>query len=481
MADNLEVHEEFLGLYHVDSIDAATVTMTITDLFQHFGLSIGRLRAQCYDGASAMSGSRSGVAKRIRDLEPKAFFVHCYGHALNLSACGTLKQCKPLRNALETTHEITKLIKYSPRREAIFQKIKDSLPVESSGTGAGIRVLCPTHWTVRAVSLKSILDNFSVLQETWEKAVEVVKDSETKARIRGIAVQMSTFDYFYGNLLGQLVLKHVDNLSSTLQHKTMSAAEGQTLARMTVETLESIRNDASFDLFWQSTKKKAESLDIEEPRLPRQRKTPKRFDDGTSAGEFHSSPVSFYKQIYYEVLDMMINCIKQRFSQPGYQSFQSMETLLIKACMQENFDSELSDVCQTYQGDLDEDLLQAQLLTLGVSYSQSEQEDSGNMSVFNIREYLQNQSTAQLSLLSQVKHLMQLLLVMPATNASSERSFSALRRVKTYLRATMTQERLNHMMVLHVHKDSTDSLDLKKAVNEFISCSEHRTGIFAKF
>ena len=58
-----------------------------------------------------------------------------------------------------------------------------------------------------------------------------------------------------------------------------------------METLESIRNDASFDLFWQSTKKKADSLDIEEPRLPRQRKTPKRFDDGTSAGEFHSSPV----------------------------------------------------------------------------------------------------------------------------------------------------------------------------------------------
>lgn len=89
------------------------------------------------------------------------------------------------------------------------------------------------------------------------------------------------------------------------------------------------------------------------------------------------------------------------------------------------------------------------------------------MSVFNIREYLQNQSTAQLSLLSQVTRLMQLLLVMPATNASSERSFSALRRVKMYLRATMTQEQLNHMMILHVHKDSTDSLDLKKGVNEF--------------
>lgn len=50
---------------------------------------------------------------------------------------------------------------------------------------------------------------------------------------------------------------------------------------------------------------------------------------------------------------------------------------------------------------------------------------------------------------------------MLAMNATSESSFSALRRVKTYLRATMTQERLNHIMVLHVHKDSIDSLDLK--------------------
>lgn len=112
----------------MDSIEAARVAMVITDVFQRYGLSIGRLRGQCYDGASAMSGSRSGVAKRILDLEPKDFFVHCYGHALNLSACDTLKQCKVLHDALETTHKITKLIKYSPRREAIFQR-KSSIRV----------------------------------------------------------------------------------------------------------------------------------------------------------------------------------------------------------------------------------------------------------------------------------------------------------------------------------------------------------------
>ena len=44
------------------------------------------------------------------------------------------------------------------------------------------------------------------------------------------------------------------------------------------------------------------------------------------------------------------------------------------------------------------------------------------------------------------------MLVMPATNAVSERSFSALKRVKTYLRSNTGEVRLNHLMLLHVHK-----------------------------
>ena len=67
---------------------------------------------------------------------------------------------------------------------------------------------------------------------------------------------------------------------------------------------------------------------------------------------------------------------------------------------------------------------------------------------------------------------------MPATNATSERSFSALRRVKNYLRSTMTQQRLNNLMVLHVHKDITDQIELKAVATEFVADSEHRLNIF---
>ena len=56
-------------------------------------------------------------------------------------------------------------------------------------------------------------------------------------------------------------------------------------------------------------------------------------------------------------------------------------------------------------------------------------------------------STAEKDLMSQVVTLVLLLLVMPATNAISERSFSAMKCIKTYFRSTMLQERLNATMV----------------------------------
>jgi hypothetical protein len=103
VTQELEVHEEFVGLYHVASINAATLTTAITDVLIRMNLPFEKLRGQCYDGASAM---RMWVAKRICDLEPRAVYTHCYGHALNLAAGDTLKQSK---DALETTQRIRAL------------------------------------------------------------------------------------------------------------------------------------------------------------------------------------------------------------------------------------------------------------------------------------------------------------------------------------------------------------------------------------
>ena len=85
-----------------------------------------------------MSGSRSGVAKRVKDEELRAVFTHCYSHSLNLAANDSVKNSNFMNIALETTHEITKLIKLSPKRDAIFHQMKFESDLSSDTHSPGI-------------------------------------------------------------------------------------------------------------------------------------------------------------------------------------------------------------------------------------------------------------------------------------------------------------------------------------------------------
>ena len=160
-----------------------------------------------------MSGPRSGVAKKISDLESRAIYTHCYGHSLNLAYMDTIKSSKVMQEALDITGETTKLVKLSPTRGPVFQRLKDEIAPQD----AGIRVLCPTRQTVKAEALKNIVDNFEVLQNLWEESLEYVKESEMRARIGGVSDRMMKFDFFFGVMLGQTVkdiLKYLRNISS---------------------------------------------------------------------------------------------------------------------------------------------------------------------------------------------------------------------------------------------------------------------------
>ena len=67
--------------------------------------------------------------------------THCYGHALNLAAADTIKQNKLLRDALDITSKISKLLKYSPRCDSLFEMLKQQLAPDV----LGFRTLCPTR------------------------------------------------------------------------------------------------------------------------------------------------------------------------------------------------------------------------------------------------------------------------------------------------------------------------------------------------
>ena len=214
--------------------------------------------------------------------------------------------------------------------------------------------------------------------------------------------------------------------------------------------------------------------------MPRQRKRPRRYEEGSSSGDFHETPKNYYKQHYFEAIDLLINCIQERFNQPGYKVYSTLECLLMKACKNEDLEDELKFVCSFYKDDLDETLLRVQLTTFALHFQQVHG-ILNKISIFDLKKHFSSLSVDQAALLDQVVKLVQLILVMPATNATSERSFSALRHVKTYLRSTMLQERLNYLMLLHIHKERTDKLCIKTAINEFVEKTSNRDNIFGKY
>ena len=367
------------------------------------------------------------------------------------------------------------MLKYSPKRDAAFE----SLQLELAPSNPGFRTLCPTRWTVRATALNSIYHNFIVLKEFWDETRDFKVDSECRARIIGVQAQMTQFSFLFRLVIAECILQHTDNLSKTLQNSQLTAAEGEKIAHLTQSTLLRMCSDDNFDLFWERILKLKEEFGVNEATMPRKRKAPARHEDGIAEPEYHSTPKSYYRQIYYETIDLISSFILKRFDQPGLKTYKVLRDLLLNAAKGVPYDEELKVVINFYKDDFNVASLKVQLELFTTAYGQAEQ--SSQPSLCEVIEYMKSLSPAMQSGILEVVKLLTLILVMTATNAVSERSASALRRIKTYLRTTMHQDRLNHLMVLHVHKDKTDNIYLEGCVNEFISLNSHRSDKIAKF
>ena len=127
------------------------------------------------------------------------------------------------------------------------------------------------------------------------------------------------------------------------------------------------------------------------------------------------------------------------------------------------------DIAEFYGTGLHQDRLKAQLAALHCSDT--------DRSLDDLQSYLKGLNEVENKYYSKAIKVAKLILVMPATNALSERSFSALRRLKTWLRITTDHVRLNSCMTHHVHKNRTDLILLLRIGNEFIQRNSSRIHI----
>ncbi len=154
----------------------------------------------------------------------------------------------------------------------------------------------------------------------------------------------------FGLKLCERILKITDNLSKTLQHQSLSAAQAQDIAELTIKTLRGMRTDEAFELFFDLVEHLRNHTNTEEPSLPRKRKAPKRLEVG-SGDHYHSPTIQeHYRQQHFEAIDLAVSSIQDRFDQPGYAVYRNLEALLLKAANKEDYTAEFQEVT-TFYGD----------------------------------------------------------------------------------------------------------------------------------
>ena len=199
-------------------------------------------------------------------------------------------------------------------------------------------------------------------------------------------------------------------------------------------------------------------------------------DDGKTPGDHPETADDYFQPVYFETLELAINVILDRFNQPGYKVYSHFESLLLNAVNGNDFSEDLDCVCNFYGEDLKRNSLLTQLKTLRVQLGAEK-----DIGLNDVVAYLKSLPSGTVDYVSEVFNIVRLILVVPATNAVSELSASALRRLKTYLRTTMSQERLNHCMILHVHKERMDKLNMANVGDPFVMSSTDRQNRFGQF
>ena len=228
------------------------------------------------------------------------------------------------------------------------------------------------------------------------------------------------------------------------------------------ENLLQIRDDVEceFRTIFQAAAEKSHQLNIEPLSLPRQRKIPRRFNDGD---EQHApgSAEELYRAQYIAAIDSAVTNIDTHFTSTDITVYQQLADMLTTGKANDAVISQYPELTASLQLELDFYCRQYE-----------------HTSVDRVRAVFCDMVPEVRKLFPQVSVLLRLLLVSPASSCTVERSFSPLRRMKTWLLSTMTQQRLNHVMVCHVHRTCLAACLPRDIAMEFINGSPKHAAVF---
>eukprot|EP00112_Aurelia_sp_Birch-Aquarium-sp1_P023908 Seg732.10 transcript_id=Seg732.10/GoldUCD/mRNA.D3Y31 product="52 kDa repressor of the inhibitor of the protein kinase" protein_id=Seg732.10/GoldUCD/D3Y31 len=161
------IREEFLGFTQCsEGLSGEAIAKTIKQALDDFGLDIEKCRGQGYDGAGSMAGKCSGAAVNIQREYPKALYVHCRSHVLNLCVASACK-IQMVKNMMGHVRVVSAFFNVHPKRFALLcENIKSLLP---EANHSNLIDVCRTRWVAR-------IDGLDIFIELFEPIVQSLAD-----------------------------------------------------------------------------------------------------------------------------------------------------------------------------------------------------------------------------------------------------------------------------------------------------------------
>jgi len=336
------------------------------------------------------------------------------------------------------------------------------------GPVRNLKPLCPTRWLIRVPAIEAALSQYALIIATLQEA-EGTCSTEVATRAAGLHRRFADGSTLMCLAMAVDVLSPLECLNKALQSVSMTVAGMLESAKKVKACLLELRTADHFSGILVDTIRQIEDLQLEELHMPRARRPPKRL---TGQAEAYSpqSVEEYYRTEYFKMLDVCIQQMSDRMLDcPGLQKYCELEDILLSGSV--------GPVIENYPEFHSAQALQAEVsmfrklpaLTTGSQVTLQVCLDAYRTLSADVQRMFCN-----------TEILMRLLAVNPASSATAERSFSSLRRLKTYVRCTTSQQRLNHLALCHIHKDILDTLDVTLLMKEFVSASDRRSCVFGK-
>ena len=452
-----DIEERFLRFIHCKSgLTGEDLGKEILSTIKDVGLDIDNCRGQGYDGASAMSSLKKGVAGMICRVNPKAAYVHCASHRLNLCVARCCKE-GVISNALDTARSLASFFNQSTKRAGFLKEKFEQYDLRRS------KLADPslTRWVERIKSLDVLVDGHEAVVEALEE-IKLNLDRKWNAPSPSEASQYfascSSFEFIVTIVITSGILDYTMPLTRRLQERRIDVLKSLEQITLLQDTICRLRGDVDdfHKKLYKKCLKMAEKIHVLES-APRRCKI-QIYRDNCPA----ESPSEYYKRtITIPMLDHLSAETNERFSKHNCKILKGLYIIpsVFKNCSGVSWKDEFLEFAEAYQEDLP-----------SYRYIATEIEMWETFWKNNVDTKLPTNVSETLKVIDKIAfrniyECLKILGVIPVTSCECERSMSAMRRLKTWLRSTTEQERFNGLALMHINNDM--KIDNSEIVNEF--------------